>query len=198
MINNKIRRLPFWIPAQRFCQTIKLVWTLEQQLWSIKKETENLQPRATHTSLGPSHAGRPSGSRQPRIPTGKGLREGKIKEPFTVEVHQWHIYEHQPQGWASRAMPAQPSGWAGVWGLRRCRHSSTVYPGFPLSLFNFVSEGGSLTYKALPSTGRALKSPPQMRNIFVKDSELGSPIWFSRVHVKLCGIIQLNGFFLCS
>lgn len=77
VINNKIRRLPFWIPAERFCQVIKLVWTSEQQLWSNKKEIENLQPRATHTSLGPSHAGRLSSSRGPAYPLERGCRKGR-------------------------------------------------------------------------------------------------------------------------
>lgn len=146
MINNKIKHLPLWIPAERFCQVIKLVWTSEHQLWSNKKEIENLQPRAAHTSLGSSHAGRPSGSRraQPHVPAGKGLREGEIKAPFTVEVHWWHFYERQPRGWAAlatlQAAGAAPAG-QGAWALPPPSFFLRALPWFFSSLvFLFLKE----------------------------------------------------------
>lgn len=173
MITNKRKCLPLWIPAERFCQVIKLVWTSEQQLWSNKKEIENLQPRAAHTSLGPSHAGRTSGSRraQARAPAGEGLREGGIKESFTWNCTRDIFMSASPE--AKRPVQPHHAPACAMMLPMPCScpcHAAACttllspflsLPRFCLFACFFLSEGQSLTYRALPSPGYAQKSVPQ-------------------------------------
>lgn len=130
-----------------------------------------------------------------------------MKGPFKGEVLHWHFYEdwspeRAAHGWVCNPLceaalglwGAGPAGSAAVGSGAVATALSEAPLVFPSLLFHLWKKEFNTDSSTFPDLCSEKSS--QMRNIFQKDSELGLLIWYCRDHVRLCGTVQLNYFFL--